>query len=120
MKIEELGEENARLNRKLSEWRDQAATELDLKHHAKKEANQLRVINHQLQKKAHNNTITTDYFRRSVLKYTHMLNTVLSLLKELRTEMSLGDSELSEDMILSYQKSSLDSKVWSIDWNVRD
>jgi FtsZ-binding cell division protein ZapB len=45
MKIEELGEENARLSRELNEWRDQAATESDFKRYAEKEANQLKVAN---------------------------------------------------------------------------
>jgi hypothetical protein len=84
---------------------------LDLKRHAEKEANQLKVANQQLQEEARNSIITTDYFRRIVLKYAHMLNTVLPLLVELRTEMSLGDSDSLEDMILSHQEPSLGSKL---------
>ena len=109
-KIEELGEENARLSKELNEWRDRAATESDLKRHAEKEANQLRIANQQLQEEARNSIITTDNFRKSVSKYAHMLDTALPLLAELKTEMSLGDSESPGDMILSHQGSSMDSK----------
>jgi regulator of replication initiation timing len=99
-KLKVLREENARLNKELNKWRDRAATESNFKRHAEKEANQLRVTNQQLQKEACNNIITTDYFRRSVLKYAHVLNTVLPLLEESKTEMYLGDSESPGDMIL--------------------
>ena len=89
------------MNKALDEWKDRAVIESDLKRHAEKEANQLRIANQQLQKEAQKSTMTTDYFRRSVLNYAHVLDTVLPLLAELKTEMSLEDSKSSGDRIVT-------------------
>jgi hypothetical protein len=78
----------------VSEWRDQAAAESKLRQHAEEEVSRLRGSNQQLQLEAHNSEITAEYFRNSILKYTHGLNKILPLLEELKTEMPLGSSEV--------------------------
>jgi hypothetical protein len=76
----------------VSEWRDQAAAESKLRQQAEKEVSQLRGFNQQLQLEAQNNEITAEYFRNSILKYSHGLNKILPLIEELKTEMPLGSS----------------------------
>ena len=76
----------------MSAWRDQAAAELKIRQHAEEEVSQLRDSNQQLQLDAQNSETTAEYFRNSVLKYTHVLNKILPLLEELKTEMPMGVS----------------------------
>ena len=75
----------------MSEWRDQAAAESKLRQHAEEEVNQLKGSNQQLQLEVQSNEITVEYFRNSILKYTHV-NKILPLREELKTEMPLGGS----------------------------
>jgi hypothetical protein len=76
----------------VSEWRDQAAVESKLRQHAEEEISQLIGSNQQLQLEAQNSETTAEYFRNSILKYTHGLNKILPLLEELKTEMPLPSS----------------------------
>jgi hypothetical protein len=74
----------------MSEWRDQAAAESKLRQHAEEEVSQLRGSNQQFRLEARNSEITAEHFRSSFLKYTHCLNKILPLLKELKTEMPVA------------------------------
>ena len=84
-RIDQLKEDNAKLNQELQEWRDRATTESKGRRIAEKEIHQLYERSQQLQDQVKTYGVEVDYLRSIISTCCQGLDKVLPMLEDLRT-----------------------------------
>jgi len=86
-KIAELQEESKRLARELSQWRDQATTESELRQRAEVEITQVTTANQRLQQEVQKHVTMAEYFKNRTVKYSEGVKRMLPVLEELNFDI---------------------------------
>lgn len=86
-KIAELQEESKRLARELSQWRDQATAESELRQRAEAEINQVTTANQRLQQEVQKHVTMAEYFKNRSIKFSEGIKRMLPVLEELNFDI---------------------------------
>jgi chromosome segregation ATPase len=96
-RIDELQEENLKLERELKQWKGQATAESEHRWRTDQELDQLKIANQTLQRELQKCAVTVDYFRKNTSKHAQVMHRVLQLMEELKTG-TLYDEEGSGEL----------------------
>ncbi|KAH8653990.1 hypothetical protein BGZ60DRAFT_568501 [Tricladium varicosporioides] len=87
-RINELQEENSKLQRELVHWMDQAAAEYQLRLQSDEEMVRLKVANEALKYELDKSSMMVDYFRGEISKCSQIVGRIMPLMGELTTGLT--------------------------------